>query len=107
MSYKQVTLTGTYTDAQGNPASGDVMLYVDAPVVDTTLKVTVVVPTIEAKLDSTGKFTTVPALLANDNAGLTLFNWWFVPHISGVPVNPQKLIPVNLANGATQDITAL
>lgn len=109
MSYHYVTVTGKYMEMDGvTPKSGRVEFYVDAPIVDTVNKVTLAPSAMNLTLDvKLGTFTTgTNPLISMDNAGLSAFNWWFIPRIEGVPNTPQQL-SVLFTAGATQDITSL
>lgn len=103
MAYHFVTVTGTYTDEQGNAVTGKVDFSPSAPVVDTTAKVTLAPVTLDVQLVN-GVFSA--SLLAMDNSSLSPFTWIFRPYISNVPLDAQYL-EVLFANGATQDITGI
>jgi len=104
VAYHFVTVTGTYTDELGNGMSGTVDFVPSAPIVDSTLHVTLCPKTLNIQLSSTGVFSA--SLLAMDNAGLSAFTWGFYPQLANVPSDVQWL-SVLWANGATQDITVV
>lgn len=104
MALNFVTVTGTYQDETGKGVTGFVDFTPSAPVVNSSLHVTIAPQELSFTLSATGQFSA--QLLAMDNLNLSAFVWVFRPSIINVPMDPQYL-SVLFANGATQDITVI
>lgn len=125
-----VTVTGTYVDAAGNPASGTVTITPDFEVVDTTDSTVIVSAPVTATLDASGHFSVT--VVASDAANVSPQNFTHrvvvstthhdyapfsvllpkarpavdiselvaVPPSSGVVRSPQNVLSVNAKTGA-------
>jgi hypothetical protein len=110
VSYNYVTVTYTWTfsgeeDENSNAVpAGRWEWYPSGPVEDTNLHENIDVPPQFGQLDSNGSMSV--SLLANDNSGLSAFNWIFNKWIEGEDSEPVAYI-VNHADGDTQTLDSL
>jgi hypothetical protein len=100
--FTSITLTGTYKDTQGNPASGSVILQLSQqmhqPGVGVAPTASIVLPL------SAGGFST--AVLATDDAGTQppMSSYNVIEEITGAPVNlysiqiPHATSPIDIAS---------
>lgn len=101
-----ITVTGTYTDGQGNPQSGSVMFTPSSELADTTGKVVIAQTPVVAPVGSLGTFSC--ELACTDNASLFPAGWaWNVQvSIPGAVQNFNAYLPGSVY-GSTVDMSVL
>jgi hypothetical protein len=100
-----VQLTGTFINGLGQPNSGDILFEMSDILWDATDKWIGIIAPIGAPINSQGTFAV--SLLAMDNGSISgNWSWKCTMHLDGLTF-PPRLLAVNFAAGAVQDISGL